>query len=59
MEKGMPAAEMVKVLERAGEERRAGAQVLVAHMNKNKKFQKEQLQKEGYGEILEFFKEKH
>ncbi len=58
MEKGMPAEEMVKVLERAGKERQSGAQVLVAHMNKNKKFQKEQLQKEGYGEIVEFFKEK-
>ena len=31
--------------------------VLVARMNKNKKFQKEQLNKEGYEEFVEFYKE--
>ena len=39
------------------EEARAnGEQVLVVRMNKNKKFQKEQLSKEGYEEFVEFFK---
>ena len=33
-----------------------GTQVLVARMNKNKKFQKEQLNGEGYMEFLEFYK---
>ncbi len=38
-------------------ERKAGVQVLVSMMNKNKKFQKEQLNKEGYNEFVEFYKE--
>ena len=29
--------------------------MLVSRMNKNKKFQKEQLKNEGYEEIVEFF----
>ncbi len=33
------------------------AWVLVAQMNKNKKFQKEQLQKDGYTEFKEFYRE--
>ena len=39
------------------EARKDGTQVLVARMNKNKKFQKEQLNKEGYEEFVEFYKE--
>ena len=39
----------------AVKEREEGADVLVAQMNKNKKFQKEQLMKEGYEEFKEFF----
>ena len=38
-------------------ERAAGKQVLVVRMNKNKKFQKEKLNGEGYKEIIEFFKD--
>ena len=34
-----------------------GKQVLVARMNKNKKFQKEQLQNEGYTEFVEYYKD--
>ena len=34
-----------------------GKIILVAQMNKNKKFQKEQLGKEGYSEFKEFYKE--
>ena len=49
----MPAA----VIREAMEERKNGVQVLVAQMNKNKKFQKEQLGKEGYGEFKEFYRE--
>ena len=41
----------------AMEERKKGVRVLVAQMNKNKKFQKEQLGKEGYQEFKEFYKE--
>ena len=46
---------LCEVLKEAKAEREAGAQVLVALMNKNKKFQKEQLSKEGYTEFKEFF----
>ena len=38
-----------------GAERENGVQVLVTMMNKNKKFQKEKLMKEGYEEFREFF----
>ena len=58
IEKGMPVEGMVKVLAEAKEERAAGVQVLVANMNKNKKFQKEQLSKEGYTEFKEFYAER-
>ena len=55
IEKNMPADKLCEVLKEAKAEREAGAQVLVALMNKNKKFQKEQLSKEGYTEFKEYF----
>ena len=39
------------------EERKNGKTILLAQMNKNKKFQKDQLGKEGYTEFKEFYKE--
>ena len=45
------------MIAQAQAERRDGTQVLVVRMNKNKKFQKEQLMKEGYGEFREFYRE--
>ena len=56
-EKGVDAATLAGLIRAAMEERKRGVQVLVAQMNKNKKFQKEQLNKEGYTEFLEFYKE--
>lgn len=56
IEKNMPAEKLCEVLKEAKAEREKGAQVLVALMNKNKKFQKEQLAKEGYTEFKEFFR---
>ena len=44
------------VIAQAQKERQNGTQVLVARMNKNKKFQKEQLTAEGYQEFREFYK---
>ena len=44
-------------MKQAMEERRNGVQVLVSHMNKNKKFQKGQLEKEGYTEFVNFYRE--
>lgn len=55
VEKNYPEEKLAQVIAEAQEERRAGKQVLVARMNKNKKFQKEKLAAEGYGEIKEFF----
>jgi len=45
----------VEVIKEANEKRENGVNVLVVRMNKNKKFQKEQLKKEGYEEFKEFF----
>ena len=55
LEKGMDRETMCQVMKIAVKEREEGADVLVAQMNKNKKFQKEQLMKEGYEEFKEFF----
>lgn len=57
LEKGLSGQELRRVIARAQELRGEGAQVLVARMNKNKKFQKEQLAKEGYTQIREFYKD--
>ena len=43
------------MIAQAQEARKEGQQVLVVRMNKNKKFQKEQLKKEGYEDFVEFF----
>ena len=57
IEKGVAGEELCKVIAQAQAARQEGRQVLVARMNKNKKFQKEQLQKEGYEEFVEFYKD--
>ncbi len=55
VEKKYPAEKLVDVMAKAKEARANGQQVLVVRMNKNKKFQKEQLAQEGYEEFVEFF----
>ena len=55
VEKKYPAEKLVDVMKQAKEARENGQQVLVVRMNKNKKFQKEQLSKKGYEEFEEFF----
>lgn len=57
MEKGISPEKACEVIKLAGEERKNGIQVLVSTMNKNKKFQKEQLTLEGYQEFREFYKD--
>ncbi len=57
MEKGLPAERVSAVMKEAQEQRASGNQILVARMNKNKKFQKEQLTSQGYEEFKEFYKE--
>jgi len=56
LEKGLSTDRLCEVIAQAQEERKDGTQVLVARMNKNKKFQKEQLTAEGYAEFKEFYK---
>ena len=56
IEKGVGTDILCDVMKQAQEARNNGEQVLVARMNKNKKFQKEQLTKEGYEQFKEFFK---
>ena len=56
-EKGMGAKRLTAIMKEAMAARAEGKTVLVAQMNKNKKFQKEQLGKEGYLEFKEFYKE--
>lgn len=55
VEKKYPAEKLVDVMKQAADARKNGQQVLVVRMNKNKKFQKEQLTNEGYEEFVEFF----
>lgn len=55
IEKNYPADKLVSVMEDARKAREEGQQVLIVRMNKNKKFQKEQLTAQGYSEFREFF----
>ena len=55
LEKGLPTERLCEVMKQAQEARNNGDQILVARMNKNKKFQKEQLTAQGYEEFVEFF----
>ena len=57
IEKGVSADVMTAAIQEAMNEREKGVCVLVSQMNKNKKFQKENLQKEGYTEFKEFYRE--
>lgn len=56
-EKGMGMERLSEILKEAMAARAEGKTVLVTQMNKNKKFQKEQLGKEVYTEFKEFYKE--
>ena len=56
IEKGVNGERLCEVIAKAQEERKTGTQVLVTRMNKNKKFQKSQLEEQGYNEFKEFYK---
>ena len=56
IEKGVSGDRLCEIIAEAQRERQDGTQVLVARMNKNKKFQKEKLAAEGYQEFKEFFR---
>ncbi len=57
IEKGVAGEVFGEILKKAMDERAKGVQVQLSWMNKNKKFQKDQLAKEGYTVIEEFYKE--
>lgn len=57
IEKGVSGDRLCEIIAEAQRERQDGTQVLVARMNKNKKFQKEQLAAEGYEEFKQFYRE--
>ena len=56
VEKGIGGAQLADIIGEAQKERANGCQVLVARMNKNKKFQKEQLTNQGYTDFKDFYK---
>ena len=56
VEKGMDADRLCDVIGEAQKLRSEGRQVLVVRMNKNKKFQKDNLIEQGYKEFKEFYK---
>jgi len=55
MDKNLSSQDFLEVLAQAKDLRVQGNYVLISRMNKNKKFQKEQLEKEGYQEIREVY----
>ena len=55
IEKGIKGERLSEIIAKAQEERAAGKQVLVVRMNKNKKFQKQQLTEQGYEDIRDFY----
>jgi len=57
IEKGVEGQRLCEIIAKAQEARKEGAKVLVVRMNKNKKFQKDQLMQEGYQEFVEFYKD--
>ena len=58
LEKKLPQAQLLQVLEQAKQDRAEGLQVMIANMKKNKKFQKEQLASQGYTDVVEVFCER-
>ncbi len=55
IEKGIGGDRLSEIIKEAQEERASGKQVLVVRMNKNKKFQKQQLTDQGYTDFKEFY----
>ena len=55
IEKGIKGERLAQIIGEAQKERTEGKQVLVVRMNKNKKFQKQQLSEQGYEEFKDFY----
>ena len=56
IEKGVAGDALCEIIAKAQKAREDGHQILIARMNKSKKFQKEQLIAEGYEDFEEFYK---
>ena len=56
IEKGMDGEKLALIMNEAKERRNNGETVLIARMAKNKKFQKENLEKSGYTEYKDFYR---
>ena len=57
IEKNMPTEGMLKILNMAKADRENGCQTMILNMKKNKKFQIEQLEAEGYAEIVQCYRD--
>jgi histidyl-tRNA synthetase len=55
VDKGIKGERLVEIISEAQTERKNGKSVLVVRMNKNKKFQKQQLNEQGYEDIRDFY----
>ncbi len=55
IDKGIKGERLVEIISEAQKERQNGRNVLVVRMNKNKKFQKQQLAEQGYEDIRDFY----
>ncbi len=55
IEKSIKGERLSEIIKLSQDERAKGSQVLVVKMNKNKKFQKQQLTEQGYEEFQEFY----
>lgn len=55
LDKKLSNEKLLEVMKKAAEERKAGQSINIAYAKKNKKFQKEQLEKEGYAVITEVY----
>ena len=57
IEKGVPQDKLPEIFKEAAEARKDGSTVCVTMMKKNKKFQKEQLEADGYTSFTDFYRE--
>jgi histidyl-tRNA synthetase len=57
IEKNLPEERLAEIIRKAQAARAEGKQILLARMNKNKKFQKEQLAAQGYEKFEEFYRD--
>ncbi len=57
VEKGIDSERLSAIMKEAADLRASGKQVMVSRMNKNKKFQRTQLEEQGYTQFKDFYRE--